>query len=81
MALEIPDKNKYILVVGDYFSMWTEAFPLPNKEASSIVKVLTEEWVCQFGLFIQMKAETSILSFDIFTSVIHPHIMPSPIAL
>uniref|UniRef100_A0A671YZ42 Integrase catalytic domain-containing protein n=1 Tax=Sparus aurata TaxID=8175 RepID=A0A671YZ42_SPAAU len=46
---ETPEKNKYILVVGDYFSKWTEAFPLPNQEAHTIAKVLTEEWVCRFG--------------------------------
>uniref|UniRef100_A0A3P9JI01 Integrase catalytic domain-containing protein n=1 Tax=Oryzias latipes TaxID=8090 RepID=A0A3P9JI01_ORYLA len=46
---ETPNKNKYILVIGDYFSKWTEAFPLPNQEAQSIAKVLTEEWVCRFG--------------------------------
>uniref|UniRef100_A0A3B4WPR7 Integrase catalytic domain-containing protein n=1 Tax=Seriola lalandi dorsalis TaxID=1841481 RepID=A0A3B4WPR7_SERLL len=47
---ETPSKNRYILVVGDYFSKWTEAFPLPNQEASSIAKVLKEEWVCRFGV-------------------------------
>lgn len=47
---ETPCKNKYILVIGDYFSKWTEAFPLPNQEASTIAKVLTEEWVCRFGV-------------------------------
>lgn len=46
---ETPDKNGYILVVGDYFSKWTEAFPLPNQEAGTIAKVLTDEWVCRFG--------------------------------
>lgn len=42
-------KNKYVLVVGDYFSKWTEAYPLPNQEAHTIAKVLVEEWVCRFG--------------------------------
>uniref|UniRef100_A0A8C6M8I5 Integrase catalytic domain-containing protein n=1 Tax=Nothobranchius furzeri TaxID=105023 RepID=A0A8C6M8I5_NOTFU len=43
-------RNKYIMVVGDYFSKWTEAFPLPNQEAKTIARVLTEEWVCRFGV-------------------------------
>uniref|UniRef100_A0A8C2JCK1 Gypsy retrotransposon integrase-like protein 1 n=1 Tax=Cyprinus carpio TaxID=7962 RepID=A0A8C2JCK1_CYPCA len=47
---ETPNKNRYILVVGDYFSKWTEAFPLPNQEAQSIAKVLVEEWVCRYGV-------------------------------
>lgn len=41
--------NKYILVIGDYFSKWTEAFPLPNQEALTVAKVLVEQWVCRFG--------------------------------
>uniref|UniRef100_A0A8C6NWY3 Gypsy retrotransposon integrase-like protein 1 n=1 Tax=Nothobranchius furzeri TaxID=105023 RepID=A0A8C6NWY3_NOTFU len=43
-------RNKYIMVVGDYFSKRTEAFPLPNQEAKTIARVLTEEWVCRFGM-------------------------------
>lgn len=46
---ETADKNKYILVVGDYFSKWMEAFPLPNQEAHTIAKVLVEEWICRYG--------------------------------
>lgn len=44
-----PGGSRYILVIGDYFSKWTEAFPLPNQEAGTIARVLTEEWVCRFG--------------------------------
>lgn len=29
-------KNKYVLVVGDYFAKWTEAYPLPNQEAGKV---------------------------------------------
>ena len=41
--------NKYILVVSDYFTRWVESFGLPNVEASTVAKVLVDEWVCQFG--------------------------------
>ena len=46
---ETERKNKYVLVIGDYFSKWTEAYPLPNQEAHTLAKVLTEQWVCRFG--------------------------------
>lgn len=47
---ETLNKNKYILIIGDYFSKWTEAFPLHNQEAQSIARVLVEEWVCRYGV-------------------------------
>ena len=37
---ETPRGNRYILVVGDYFTKWKEAYPLPDIEALSIAKVL-----------------------------------------
>ena len=46
---ETAAKNKYILVVGDYFSKWTEAYALPNQEAQTVAKVVAEQWVCRFG--------------------------------
>lgn len=46
---ETPRENKYIVVIGDYFSKWTEAFPLPNQEAETVAKLLVEQWVCRLG--------------------------------
>ena len=31
--------NKYILVIGDYFTKWTEAFPMPNMEAQTVAHI------------------------------------------
>jgi transposase InsO family protein len=41
--------NRYILVVADYFTKWTEAFPMPNMEAQTVAKLITEEVICRFG--------------------------------
>ena len=46
---ETPNGNKYILVIGDYFSKWTESFPLPNQEAQTVAKVFVEQWICRLG--------------------------------
>lgn len=46
---ETTSRNKYVLVIGDYFSKWTEAFPIPNQEAKTVAKVLVEGWVCRLG--------------------------------
>jgi hypothetical protein len=42
--------NKYILVVADYFSKWTEMYAMPNQEAVTITKKFVEEFICRFGI-------------------------------
>ena len=37
---ESKNGNRYVLVVGDYFSRWMEALPVPNQEASTIAEKL-----------------------------------------
>jgi len=41
--------NKYVLVVGDYFTKWTEAFPQPNMEAETVARCLVE-FICRMGV-------------------------------
>ena len=40
--------NCYVLVVGDYFSRWIEAYAIPNKEVVTVSKKLTEEFFLWF---------------------------------
>ena len=47
---ETPRGNKYILVIGEYFTKWKEAFPLKDTEALTIAKVFVNEFVCRFGV-------------------------------
>ena len=42
--------NKYILVISDYFTKWTESFPMPNMESKTCAKLLVEEVVSRFGV-------------------------------
>ncbi|KRZ48049.1 Transposon Ty3-G Gag-Pol polyprotein [Trichinella nativa] len=44
-----PSGNRYVLVLTDYFTKWTAAFPLANMEASTVAKVLVEKYVAYFG--------------------------------
>ena len=39
----------YILTCTDAFSKSTEAFAIPNKEALTIARVLTEQVFCRLG--------------------------------
>ena len=41
--------NRYILVITDYFTKWTEAFPMSNMEAHTVAKLFVYNFVCRFG--------------------------------
>ena len=41
--------NRYIQVIGDYFTHSVEALNLLNQEAPTLAKVLVEEWICRFA--------------------------------
>ena len=56
----LPDSdrgNKYILIIGDYFSKWTEAYAIPNQEATTVARVLFEEFVARFGIPRQIHSD------------------------
>ena len=40
--------NTHILVVVDYFTRWTEAYPIPNQEATTVASKLTDEFFSVF---------------------------------
>lgn len=42
--------NTCVLVVGDYFTKWTEAFALPNHQAVTVADVLVTEVFLRFGV-------------------------------
>ena len=41
--------NKYILVITDAFSKYTEAYPMKNQEAETVADILVSNWICKFG--------------------------------
>ena len=41
-------KNRYILVLVDYFTRWLEAFPLPDQTAETVAHKMVTEFVCRF---------------------------------
>ena len=41
--------NTFILVVADYFTRWTEAYPLPNQEATTVAKKLVDQFFFRFS--------------------------------
>jgi hypothetical protein len=41
--------NQYILVIGDYFTKFVQAFPLPDQKAETIAEVLVKRWILTYG--------------------------------
>ena len=53
--------NKYILILGDYFTKWAEAYPLENQRAEVVAEVvaevIVEEFVARFGVPLQLHSD------------------------
>ena len=45
-----PDGYRYIIVIADYFSKWTEAFPIKDKCADTVADVLVDKIILRFGM-------------------------------
>ena len=45
-----PRGNKFVLVVTDYFTKWTESYAIPNQEATTVAEKLVSEFVCRLGV-------------------------------
>ncbi len=41
--------NRYILVVADYFSKWTEMYAIPDQSAVNVASVFVNNWVVRWG--------------------------------
>ena len=41
--------NKYILVIGHYFTKWKEAYPMRNMEATTVANILVQGFISRFG--------------------------------
>ena len=54
---ESPQKNSYIMVVGDYFSKWIEAIPPPNQEASTVAIHLIDEVFMRYSVPEQLHSD------------------------
>ena len=50
MSVTTPKGDRYVLVIVDCFSRWTEACPLPNKMALAVADTFFQLMVCRFGM-------------------------------
>lgn len=49
--------NKFLLVVGDYFSKWLDAIPVKDQEATTIAKAFVNRIVSIFGAPLQLHTD------------------------
>ena len=49
--------NSYILVVGDYWTKWMEAYPIPDQQAETVAEKLVNEFVCRFGTPLELHSD------------------------
>ena len=47
---ETPEGYKYIMVVEDYFTKWTEAYPLKSKTTHAVAENLMVNFISRFGV-------------------------------
>ena len=40
---------QYVLLIGDHFTKWYEAIPLPDQLAETTADALLNHWICRFG--------------------------------
>jgi len=59
---ECPSGNSYILIVGDYFTKWMEALPVPNQEADIVAEKLVDEVFFRYSSYIRIRVHSSNLS-------------------
>jgi len=49
LVVPISDKrNKYIIVIGDYFTKWVEVFPLKSHTAVVVAEILVDRFITRF---------------------------------
>ena len=54
-------KNSYILVVGDYFTRWMEAYAIHDQEAATIAQKLVDDVFCQLGIPEQLHSDQGLV--------------------
>lgn len=49
--------NKYILILGDYFTKWIEAYPLEDQKAETVAEVIVTKFISRFGVPLQIHSD------------------------
>ena len=55
--------KRYLMVIGDYFTKWSEAIPLENLAAKTVARVLIDNFISRFGVPLFIHTDQG-LSFE-----------------
>ena len=67
---ETPRGHRFIVVLTDYFTKWTEAFPLPNHKAATVADCLITEIFLKLGVPHQLHSDKgSDFESKLFTEI------------
>jgi len=51
------DGNKYIVIIGDYFTKWLEAIPIQDQKAETVAKAVFTHYILKFGVPLSMHTD------------------------
>ena len=54
---ESEEGNKYLLITADYFTKWTEAFPIRDQEATTVAEIMVKEVVSRYGVPLTLHSD------------------------
>ena len=62
--------NKWVLVIGDYFTKWMEAYALPDSKAETVAQAFVENFVCRYGVPQELHSDQGRnFESDVFTEM------------
>ncbi len=54
---ETEDGNQYVLVIGDYFTKWVEAYPIPDQTVETVADKLVKEFCFRYGFPLSIHSD------------------------
>ena len=49
--------NREVLVIGDYFTKWMEAIPVPDQKATTVARAILEHFIYKFGVPLSLHSD------------------------
>ena len=49
--------NTCLLVVGDYFTRWIEAYAIPDQQAETVARRLVHDFIARFGVPLELHSD------------------------